>query len=75
MSHIVAQLTLSRLFNLLNIDSWAIHGFALGTASHGIGAAKALQVHADAGAYARIALGLQVALASLLMPLISRWLG
>ena len=27
-----------------------VRGFALGTASHGIGAARALQVHAEAGA-------------------------
>ena len=39
-------------FDLLRIDAWAVRGFALGTASHGIGAARAIQVHADAGAYA-----------------------
>lgn len=49
-------------------------GFALGTAAHGIGAARALQVDADAGAYAGLALGLQVVLASLLIPLAFRWL-
>ncbi len=63
------------LFNLLGIRSWAVRGFALGTASHGIGAARALQVHPDAGAYAGMALGLQVLLAALLMPLAFRWLG
>lgn len=54
---------------------WAIRGFALGTAAHGIGAARALQVDADAGAYAALALGLQVVLASVLIPLAFRWLG
>jgi putative effector of murein hydrolase len=44
----------------------------LGTVSHGIGAARAWQVHPDAGAYAGMALGLQVVLASLLMPLVFR---
>ncbi len=58
------------LFKLLRIDSWAVRGFALGTASHGIGAARAMQVHPDAGAYAGIALGMQALLASLLMPLV-----
>ena len=57
------------LFDGLRIHDWSVRGFALGTASHGIGAARALQVHEDAGAYAGIALGLQVVLASLLMPL------
>jgi predicted murein hydrolase (TIGR00659 family) len=62
------------LFDALRIptdaEGWAARGFALGTASHGIGAARALQVNADAGAYAGLALGLQVVLASLLIPLI-----
>ena len=52
----------------LNYDGWAARGFALGTAAHGIGAARALQVNADAGAYAALALSLQVVLASLVMP-------
>jgi predicted murein hydrolase (TIGR00659 family) len=60
------------IFDALRIKSWAIRGFALGTAAHGIGAARALQVHPDAGAYAGLALGLQVLLASLLMPLVYR---
>lgn len=69
----VGALSAKYLFNLLRIDSWAVRGFALGTASHGIGAARALQVHADAGAYAGIALGLQVVLASLLTPFVFHW--
>lgn len=64
------------LFSLLRLphngSGWAARGFALGTASHGIGAARALQVNADAGAYGGLALGLQVVLASLLMPLFFR---
>ena len=62
------------LFNALGIGSPAVRGFALGTASHGIGAARAMQVHPDAGAYAGLALGLQVVLASLLMPMLGAWL-
>lgn len=50
----------------------AARGFALGTATHGLGAARALQVKADAGAYAGLALDLQVVLASLLIPLAFR---
>ena len=62
------------LFDALHIsttpEGWAARGFALGTAAHGIGAARALQVNADAGAYAALALGLQVVLATLLMPVL-----
>ena len=65
----VGALSAKYLFDRLGIRDWAVRGFALGTASHGIGAARALQVDADAGAYAGIALGLQVLWASLLVPL------
>jgi putative effector of murein hydrolase len=68
----VGALSAKYLFNGLRIDSWAARGFALGTTAHGIGAARALQVHPDAGAYAGIALGLQVLLMSVLMPLAFR---
>ena len=61
------------LFDAIGGLSMRERGFALGTASHGIGAARALQVNADAGAYAGLALGVQVVLASLLMPLVARW--
>jgi predicted murein hydrolase (TIGR00659 family) len=73
---IIGALSGKYLFDLLRIDTtargWMARGFALGTTSHGIGAARALQVNADAGAYAGLALGLQVVLASLLIPLVFR---
>ena len=66
------------LFDALRIGTgplgMAARGFALGTSAHGIGAARALHVNADAGAYAGLALGLQVVLAALLMPLVFRLL-
>jgi predicted murein hydrolase (TIGR00659 family) len=70
---LVGALCAKYLFAALRIptdkEGWAARGFALGTASHGIGAARAMHVDADAGAYAGLALGLQVVLASLLIPL------
>jgi len=57
------------LFDALRISRPDVRGFALGTASHGIGAARAMQVHPVAGAYAALALGLQVILGALLLPL------
>ena len=75
---IVGALSGKYLFDFLRISTspagWMARGFALGTTSHGIGAARALQVNADAGAYAGLALGLQVVLASLLIPLVFRLL-
>jgi len=74
----VGALSGKYLFDALRIPTnpagWMARGFALGTASHGIGAARALQVNLDAGAYAGLALGLQVVLASLLIPLVFRLL-
>ena len=79
LSGLVGALSGKYLFALLKIQTdtqgWAARGFALGTAAHGIGAARALQVHPEAGAYAGLALGLQVLLASLLIPLVVRLTG
>jgi putative effector of murein hydrolase len=71
----VGALSARWLFDGLGLRDWAVRGFALGTAAHGIGAARALQVHADAGAYAGLALGIQVLTASVWLPLVARWLG
>jgi putative effector of murein hydrolase len=57
------------LFDALRIRQPEVRGFALGSAAHGIGAARAMQVHPVAGAYAALALGLQVVLGALLLPL------
>ena len=67
---LVGVVSAKYLLDALRITELEIRGFALGTASHGIGAARALQVHPDAGAYAALALGMQVLLAALLMPLV-----
>jgi len=56
------------------LTGWMARGFALGTASHGIGAARAMQVNPDAGAYAGLALGLQALLQAILIPLVARLL-
>lgn len=75
----VGALSGKYLFDMLKIPTnssgWMARGFSLGTAAHGLGAARALQVNADAGAYAGLALGLQVVLASLLIPLAFRLFG
>jgi predicted murein hydrolase (TIGR00659 family) len=67
------------LFALLRIPrtprGMMVRGFAMGTAAHGIGAARAMQVNAEAGAYAGLAMGMQSLLAALLIPLLVGWLG
>ena len=68
----IGALSAKYLFDWVRIHQPAVRGFALGTASHGIGAARAMQVHPDAGAYAGLALGIQVVMASILLPLAAR---
>jgi predicted murein hydrolase (TIGR00659 family) len=70
---LVGAVSAKYLFDALRIRAPEVRGFALGTASHGIGAARAMHVHPDAGAYAGLALGVQAVLAALLLPLLA-WL-
>lgn len=70
----VGAVSAKLLFDRLGVRDWSVRGFAIGTAAHGLGTARALQVHPDAGAYAGIALGVQVLLAAVLMPLVFRFL-
>jgi putative effector of murein hydrolase len=69
---LVGAITAKGLFDRVRIVPPAVRGFALGTTSHGVGAARAMQVHPEAGAYAALALGLQVPLAALLLPALAR---
>jgi predicted murein hydrolase (TIGR00659 family) len=62
------------LLTALGITDWAARGFAIGTASHGIGTARALQVDPVAGAFAGLAMGLNALATALLLPLVWRWL-
>ncbi len=63
------------VLRLLRLRDGAVQGFAIGTASHGIGTARALQVSEEAGAFSGLAMGLNGALTALLVPLLIRLLG
>jgi predicted murein hydrolase (TIGR00659 family) len=54
--------------------AWWQRGFALGAASHGIGTSRAFSVHAEAGTYSSIAMGLHGILGALLIPLAAPYL-
>ncbi len=58
------------LLNLLRIRDWAARGFAIGTASHGIGTARAMQVNEAAGAFSGLAMGLNALATAILLPLL-----
>jgi predicted murein hydrolase (TIGR00659 family) len=63
------------LMNLLRIRSWPARGLAMGTASHGIGTARALQVNEVAGAFSGLAMGFNALATALMLPLLWRLLG
>ncbi|MGD1926930.1 MAG: LrgB family protein [Paracoccaceae bacterium] len=67
------------LLNLIGVRNWRARGFAIGTASHGIGTARALQVNEEAGAFSGLAMGLNALATAILLPVIwaalSGWLG
>jgi predicted murein hydrolase (TIGR00659 family) len=62
------------LLTLLRVHDRRARGLALGTASHGIGTARAMSVDPQAGAYAALAMGLNALGTALLLPLLWRLL-
>ena len=62
------------ILNLIGVKNWAARGLAIGTASHGIGTARALQVNEFAGAFSGIAMGLNALATAILLPLIWQFL-
>lgn len=50
---------------------WPARGLAIGTASHGIGTARALSLDSAAGAFASLAIGLNAIASSLIVPLVA----
>jgi predicted murein hydrolase (TIGR00659 family) len=62
------------VLDLLHIRSMAARGLAMGTASHGIGTARAMQLSEVAGAFSGLAMGLNALATALLLPLLWRLL-
>jgi predicted murein hydrolase (TIGR00659 family) len=60
---------------LVGLHDNSTRGFAIGLSSHGIGTARAFQIHEEAGAFSGLAMGLNGALTALLAPLLVRLLG
>ena len=62
------------VLTLAGVKDWAARGFAMGTAAHGIGTARALQVNDVAGAFAGLAMGLNALATAVFLPLAFRFL-
>jgi predicted murein hydrolase (TIGR00659 family) len=62
------------LLDKMGITDWAARGLAIGTASHGIGTARAVQDNEIAGAFSGLAMGLNALATAILLPIIWRLL-
>jgi predicted murein hydrolase (TIGR00659 family) len=62
-----------KVLDATGVVDWRARGLAIGTASHGIGTARALQVNETAGAFSGLAMGLNALATALLLPII--WSG
>ena len=58
------------ILKLIKVGDWSALGMALGTASHGIGTARALQENELAGAFSGLAMGLNALATAILLPLL-----
>lgn len=62
-----------KVLDVTGVVDWRARGLAIGTASHGIGTARALQVNETAGAFSGLAMGLNALATALLLPIV--WSG
>ncbi|MFC2970059.1 LrgB family protein [Acidimangrovimonas pyrenivorans] len=69
---ITGAIVATPLLNLLRLKDWRARGFAVGVAAHGIGTARAFQVHETAGAFAGLGMGMNAVLTALIAPLVVR---
>ena len=69
---ITGAIVATPLLNLLGLRDWRARGFAVGVAAHGIGTARALQVHPLAGAFAGLGMGLNAVATAFIAPAILR---
>lgn len=66
----VGAILVTPMLNLLKIRDWRARGLAVGVAAHGMGTARAFQVHDTAGVFASIGMGLNAVLTAFLAPLV-----
>ena len=58
------------ILNLIKVHDWSARGLAMGTASHGIGTARALQINEVAGAFSGLAMGLNALATAIMLPVL-----
>ena len=68
----IGAIFVTPMLNLIGVRDWRARGLATGVAAHGIGTARAFQVHDTAGVFASIGMGLNAVLTAFLAPLVMR---
>ncbi|MBN2739393.1 MAG: LrgB family protein, partial [Rhodobacteraceae bacterium] len=64
----IGAILVTPMLNVLGFRDWRARGLAVGVAAHGIGTARAFQVHETAGAFASIGMGMNAVLTAFLAP-------
>ncbi|OCX61630.1 hypothetical protein BFP70_15080 [Thioclava sp. SK-1] len=72
---IIGAITVTPMLNALGFRDWRARGFAVGVAAHGIGTARAFQVHEQAGAFASIGMGMNAVLTAIIAPWVLSFFG
>lgn len=72
---IVGAVMATPLLNLLRIEDRRARGFAVGLAAHGVGTARAFQVHPLTGTFAGVAMSLNGLMTAVLVPLAASLIG
>ncbi|WP_417806243.1 LrgB family protein [Thioclava sp.] len=66
----LGAIVVTPMLDALGFRDWRARGLAVGVAAHGIGTARAFQVHETAGAFASIGMGMNAVLTAFLAPVI-----
>jgi len=65
---IIGAIVARYVLDFLKIGPWWQRGFAIGVSAHGIGTSRAFSVHAQAGAFAGIGMGIHGVLGAMVIP-------
>lgn len=68
-SGVLGAMIATPLLNIMGVTDYRARGFAVGVSAHGLGAARAFQVNATAGAFAGLGMALNAGMTALLLSL------
>lgn len=72
---IIGATIAKEVLDLLHIQDNSVRGFAMGLSSHGLGTARAFQLHEEVGAFSGLAMGLNGLATTILTPILIKLMG